>query len=82
MRKLLIGAAATLAIAGCGDINVTSNDAGTQNALDRAEATARDIGNEAGALAEDAGNGLQDLGNRIDNVDIDINTNTAAGNRQ
>ena len=94
MKKLLIVAAGVSAvgIAGC-DVNVTSNDAGTQQALNQAQDAARDFGNEAANMAADtgnslsnvaesAGNGLQDLSNRAGNVDIDINTNTAAGNRQ
>ena len=83
MKKLLIVAAGVgaLGVAGC-DVNVTSNDAATQQAINQAQDTLGDIGNEAGELARDAGNGMQDVSNRLDNVSIDINTNTAAGNRQ
>jgi hypothetical protein len=93
MKKLLMVAAGVSALgaAGC-DVNVSSNDARTQNVLNQAQDTLGDLGNEAGNMAADtgnalsnaaqsAGNGIQDLGNRADNVSIDINTNTA-GNRQ
>ncbi len=93
MRKLLIGGAtAALALGAC-DVNVTSNDARTQQALNQAQDTLGDLGNGAGELAQDAGNTLsnaagsasnevQDLGNRVGNMDVDINSNSAAGNRQ
>ena len=92
-KHLMIAAGASaILVAGC-DVNVSSNDAGTQQALNQAQDAARDFGNEAANMAADAGNslsnvaesagnGMQDLSNRAGNVDIDINTNTAAGNRQ
>ena len=79
MKKLLIVAAGALAVGAC-DVNVTSNDAGTQQALNQAQDLAKDAGSTLANAAEAAGNEVQDLGNRLENVDVDINTNTAAGN--
>jgi hypothetical protein len=85
MKKLLIVAAGALAVGAC-DVNVTSNDARTQDALNQAQDLAKDAGNTLSNAASAAGNEVQDLGNRVGNIDVDINTNTArtseGGNKQ
>lgn len=69
MRKLpLIAAAGALALAAC-DVNVSSNDASTQNAIEDVQAGAADLVNGAGNIAADVGNELgeaaRDAGNTI-----------------
>lgn len=60
-----------LALAGC-DVNVTSNDAGTRNALNAIEEGAADLRNGAEAVGKDIGNGLDDARDKIDNVSVDV----------
>ncbi len=77
MKKLLLATAAAAAIAGC-DINVSSNDARTQETLNSVQETAKDLGNQAGNFAAEAGDTLsnaaqgageevQEFGNSIGN---------------
>ena len=74
MRKsALILAAGALALAGCGQVNVSSNDADTQEAINDVGDAASDLlngagnaaayaGNELGEAADAAGNALDSLG--------------------
>jgi type IV secretory pathway TrbL component len=88
MKKLLLAAAATAAIAGC-NVNVSSNDARTQETLNSVQETAKDLGNQAGNFAAEAGDTLsnaakgageevQDFGNSIGDRD----GNEGGGNKQ
>jgi hypothetical protein len=80
---ILVGAAA---LAGC-NVNVTSNDAATRNAIDDvregaadllngAEVVAGDAGNELVRAADAAGNGIDRIGERAKNVDVDVNVDS------
>ncbi|HEY0013408.1 MAG TPA: hypothetical protein VGB79_11235 [Allosphingosinicella sp.] len=61
MRKLpLIAAAGVLALGAC-NVNVSSNDASTQNAIEDVQAGAADLVNGAGNVAADVGNELGDV---------------------
>jgi hypothetical protein len=84
---ILAGAAA---LAGC-EVNVTSNDAATQNAiegvregaaefLNEAEVVAGDAGNEIVRAADAAGNGIDRIGERAKNVDVDVNVDSNKAN--
>ena len=90
MNRMALTAAAigALALTAC-DVNVTSNDARTREALNDIQEGAADLANTAGNVAEetgadlsnaaqDAGDELQRVGNRVENVDIDVDTD---GNR-
>ncbi|HEX8643696.1 MAG TPA: hypothetical protein VF702_07255 [Allosphingosinicella sp.] len=78
-----IAIAGALALAGC-DVNVSSNDAATQNAIEDVQQGASDLVNGAGNLAADAGNEIgeaaRDAGNTIDKVG-DGDGNEAGGNK-
>ena len=73
MKKLplITAAAAALALAGC-DVNVSSNDAATHNAIEDVQAGAADLVNGASDVAADVGNELgeaaRDAGNEIGDV--------------
>ena len=71
-RTAMIAALGALALAGCGQVNVTSNDADTQNLIDGAGEAASDLLNGAGNLAADAGNELGEAaraaGNGLDSI--------------
>lgn len=57
MKKLFLATAAVAALAAC-DVNVTSNDARTQETLNAVSNTASDLGEQAENFAEDAGDTL------------------------
>jgi hypothetical protein len=84
---ILVGAAA---LAGC-NVNVTSNDAETRDALNaiaegaadfrnEAEVVAGDAGNEIVRAADAAGNGIDRIGERAKNVDVDVNVDSNRAN--
>ena len=69
MKKLpLVAAAGALALGAC-NVNVSSNDAATQNAIEGVQQGAADLVNGAGNVAADVGNDLgevaRDAGNAV-----------------
>ena len=64
---------------------VTEDEANDQTTVafneDLAQNTASDIANAAGNAGEAIANGAEDLANRADNVDVDVDTNTADENK-
>jgi hypothetical protein len=84
MRKpALVAVAGAFALAGC-NVNVSSNDAATQNAIEDVQQGASDFVNGAGNLAADAGNELgeaaRDAGNTLERVG-DAAGNEVGGNK-
>jgi hypothetical protein len=86
MRKpiAMAAAAGALALAAC-DVNVSSNDAATQNAIEDVQAgaadlvngagnVAADVGNELGEAAKDAGNTLGTAADRVGDATADEKT--------
>jgi hypothetical protein len=75
MLPLIAAGGALLALGGC-EVNVTSNDAATRNAIEDVQQGAADLaagaGNVAGAVAADLGNEIgeaaRDAGNTADRV--------------
>ena len=74
-------AAGAFALAGC-NVNVTSNDADTQNAIDDVQQGARDFMNGAENVAEDVGNELGDAGRAAGNAVDSIGDNSGAGDNK
>ncbi len=66
MRRIALaaGAIGALALVGC-DVSVTSNDAGTREALNGIADTARDVANEAEEVAGHAGNGIANVAGEV-----------------
>jgi hypothetical protein len=75
--RLLISTAAILLLAAC---QVSKDDANDSVSMtyneDVAENALADIGNTAENVAEDVSNEVGDAGNRLENTDVDIDTNT------
>jgi hypothetical protein len=71
-----------LLLAGC---QVTEDEANNQTTLafneELAQNTAEDVANAAGNAGEAIANGAEDLANRAENVDVDVDTNTADKNK-
>jgi hypothetical protein len=73
MKRLsVIMAAGAFALAGCGEVSVTSNDARTQEMINGVQEGAADLVNSAGNIAADAGNELGEaadaLGNSVEGL--------------
>jgi hypothetical protein len=81
---IVAAAGGALALAAC-DLNVSSNDAATQNAIEDVQAgaadlvngagdVAADVGNELGEAAKDAGNTLTTAADRVGDATADEKT--------
>jgi hypothetical protein len=73
MKRLgVIVAAGAFALAGCGEVSVSSNDARTQEMINDVQAGASDLVNGAGNVAADVGNELGEAaraaGNSVDGI--------------
>ena len=77
MRLIIISTAAILTLGACQVSNDDANDtvSVTYNE-DLAENTAADVSNTAQEVAGDVANGVDQAGERLQNVDVDIDANT------
>ena len=79
--RLIISTAAVLLLSACqvnkddanDSVSVTYNEDVAENTLD-------DVGNTAEDVAGDVANGVDAAGERLQNVDVDVDTNTQDGN--
>ena len=79
MRILL--ALPLLALAACQVTKDEQNDTVTATYNeDVAENAASDVGNFAGVVADDVTNTAEDIGNKAQNVDVDVNVDTNTAN--
>ena len=81
--RLMISTAAVLLLSAC---NVSKDDANNSVSLtidqEAAQNTAADVGNTAQDVAGDVANAADQAGERLQNVDVDVDTNTQDGNAQ
>ena len=81
--RLIISTAAVLLLSAC---NVSKDDANNSVSLtidqEAAQNTAADVGNTAQDVAGDVANAADQAGERLQNVDVDVDTNTQDGNAQ
>ena len=81
--RLMISTAAILLLSAC---QVSKDDANDTVSVtyneDVAANAAADVANTAEDVAADVSNGVDAAGERIDNVDVDVDTNTQDGNAQ
>ena len=79
--RLIISTAAVLLLGAC---QVNKDDANDTVSVtyneDVAENTAADVSNTAQDVAGDVANGVDAAGERLQNVDVDVDTNTQDGN--
>lgn len=78
--RLIISTAAVLLLGAC---QVNKDDANDTVSMtyneDVAENTAADVSNTAQEVAGDLANGVDQAGERLQNVDVDVDTNTQDG---
>jgi hypothetical protein len=78
--RLIISTAAVLLLGAC---QVNKDDANDTVSMtyneDVAENVAADVGNTAEEVAGDVANGVDAAGERLQNVDVDVDTNTQDG---
>lgn len=78
--RLIISTAAVLLLSAC---QVNKDDANDTVSMtyneDVAENVAADVGNTAQDVAGDVANGVDQAGERLQNVDVDVDTNTQDG---
>ena len=81
--RLAISTAAVLLLSAC---QVSKDDANDSVSMtyneDVAENAVADIGNTAEDVAGDVANGVDQAGERLQNVDVDVDTNTQDNNAQ
>jgi hypothetical protein len=81
--RLIISTAAILLLGAC---QVNKDDANDTVSMtyneDVAENTLADVGNTAEDVAGDVANGVDAAGERLQNVDVDVDTNTQDGNAE
>jgi hypothetical protein len=79
--RFIISTAAVLLLGAC---QVNKDDANDTVSMtyneDVAENVAADVGNTAEDVAGDVANGVDAAGERLQNVDVDVDTNTQDGN--
>ena len=81
--RLIISTAAVLLLGAC---QVNKDDANDSVSVtyneDVAENTVADVSNTAEDVAGDVANGVDAAGERLQNVDVDVDTNTQDGNAE
>jgi hypothetical protein len=81
--RIALSTAAVLLLSAC---QVSKDDANDTVSMtyneDLAENVAADVGNTAEDVAGDVANGVDAAGERLQNVDVDVDTNTQDGNAQ
>ena len=81
--RLIISTAAVLLLGAC---QVNKDDANDSVSMtyneDVAENTVADVSNTAQDVAGDVANGVDQAGERLQNVDVDVDTNTQDGNAE